>query len=103
MEEKVIRIYELINSKSADDDDKGNEVFNEIVRCANEEGVRIIVDFNSIELVNTAFLNNAIGKLFDRDSFKGEKYDIRIVNMEEEMIELLKETISTARERYGNM
>ena len=96
-----VLIKELISSKTADDDKKGDIVFNDIINKAkgNTNDI-IVVDFCGIELVNTAFLNNAIGKLFDKTLFDINANKVKIVHIDNGMMELLKETILVARDRY---
>ena len=50
--------------------------------------------------VNTAFLNNAIGRLFNKEDYNTEKNRVLISNMDDTKKELLKETISNAVKKY---
>ena len=50
--------------------------------------------------VNTAFLNNAIGRLFNKEDYNIEKNRALISNMDDTKKELLKETISNAVKKY---
>lgn len=100
--DKVINIKNIIKSQAADDNCKGNKVFESIKESCDDSNEKrtIILDFDGIELVNTAFLNNAIGKLFDRKEFNLLENSVKVKNMNSFMIELLKESISLAREKY---
>lgn len=101
MNEKKLSVYDLIASQTADDDKKGDIVYNEIIAQTQDgNGIVIILDFSGIELLNTAFLNNAIGKIFEKNVFDFRKNRIRIINMDETMVDLVKETIAVARKRY---
>lgn len=101
---EYVKISELIRSKTADEDEKGNIVFDKIkeITASLDASQDIILDFADIELVNTAFLNNAIGKLYDANEYDLEKNGVRIKNMDNTMLELLKESISVAKEKYVN-
>lgn len=101
---EYVKISELIQSKTADEDEKGNIVFNKIKEMTVSQNASqdIVLDFSGIELVNTAFLNNAIGKLYDASEYDLEKNSVRIMNMDNTMLDLLKESISVAREKYVN-
>lgn len=102
MNENRISITKLIKSKAADEDEKGKTVFNKIKECkADKECKLIILDFEGIELVNTAFLNDAIGKLYDKKEFDLNDYKVRVINMDKTMLDLLKETVGVAREKYA--
>lgn len=101
---KIIFVERIIGSKAADDDLKGNKVFEEIKRISqdeNENNEDIVLDFERIELVNTAFLNNAIGQLFNREVFDISKNEVKIRNMQNTMIDLLRESISVANQKYS--
>lgn len=96
-----LSVKEIISSTTADDDLKGNEVYEKIIESYSENKENIIIlDFEKIELVNTAFLNNAIGKLFDRDINNVDLNKIRFANMDDLTVELLKESIMVAQETY---
>lgn len=98
---KIIKIDEIIVSKVADDDCKGNKVFNAIKEASQQSDEDIILDFEKIELVNTAFLNNAIGQLFNKEEYNLSKNSVKISNMKKPMIDLLREVISVANEKYS--
>lgn len=98
---KYILIHSIINSKAADDRFKGNLVYEEIKRLCQNNNDGVILDFKEIELVNTAFLNNAIGRLFNKAEFDISKNSVKVANMQKTMIDLLKESISIAKEKYS--
>ena len=99
---KVLMIRDILKSQVADDNEKGTIIFNEIKKCADAGEREIILDFKDVELVNTAFLNNAIGTLFDKREFDLLSVAVKIAHITLEARELLRETISLARVRYGN-
>ncbi len=95
--EKVIKIVDILNSTSADDPKKGDIIFKTINDCYKEYSI-IIIDFKGVELINTAFLNNAIGKIYslkDRDDT-----EFKIANLSNDVVDLLREVIKTAKEKY---
>lgn len=97
-----INVKTIIQSPLADDDKKGDLLFHEIKAKAYEgESREIFLDFKDVDLVNTAFLNNAIGRLYDANEFDLSSTRIKIINMEKSMLELLKESVRTARLMYG--
>lgn len=104
---KEIKIYDVLKSKVADDQLKGDAVFNAVLsevevskHNKGESNIEIILDFKDIELINTAFLNNAIGKLFDKSQYNINEHKVFIKDMDEHVIDLLKEVISSARKKY---
>lgn len=96
-----VKVDEIIGCKVADDDSKGNKVFNEIKKVSQETDEDIIVDFQNIELVNTAFLNNAIGQLFNKEIYDLPNHSVKISNMKTSMVDLLREVVSVANEKYS--
>lgn len=100
--ERTIVIQEILGSKTADDDQKGKIIFDAIKKIANESVLdRIILDFKGIELINTAFLNDAIGKLYDRGQFDLIRHPVLIINMDPAAKDLVKESIIVAREKFA--
>lgn len=53
-------------------------------------------------MVNTTFLNNAIGKVFDPKQFDLNKINVKVLNMSETMLDLLRESIKTAILMYSS-
>ncbi|WP_310603358.1 STAS-like domain-containing protein [Anaerosporobacter sp.] len=101
MAEKL-KIIDVIGTKAADDDSKGNVAFNKISELS-QSNKEILVDFEGVELVNTAFLNNAIGKLFNPREFDLVKCQIRIINLSDDMMTLLKESVKVAKLKYAKL
>ena len=50
--------------------------------------------------MNTAFLNNAIGKLYSIDDWNSANFEIKLVNFSQDTLDLIKEVIDSAREKY---
>lgn len=94
-------IEKIIDSTSADDIAKGNLIFDKICELQSNGEEEVGLDFHDIELVNTAFLNNAIGQLFDRERFDLNRTRVKVTNMNRSMLPLLKESISNANEKYS--
>ena len=96
----TIIVKDIIQSKIAFDAEDGNKVFDEILKKSRENYDVIYLNFKGIDLINTAFLNNAVGKLFDTQLFNLKENKVLIQNMDSNKLELLKETISVARKKY---
>lgn len=98
----TIKVVDVITTKTADTDKKGNIIFDSILEIVKgDPSAEIIVDFTGIELVNTAFLNNAVGMLFNPNKFNLHQNNVRISNVAEPVVDLIKETIAAARAKYG--
>ena len=68
-----------------------------IIFLWNSKGMNDMYNEND---VNTAFLNNAIGRLFNKEDYNIEKNRVLISNMDDTKKELLKETISNVVKKY---
>lgn len=67
MNKKVIIIYKCISSKSAVTTEQGDLLYQELHPLIEESisnNFKIELNFRDIDVITTAFLNNAIGKLF---------------------------------------
>lgn len=95
-----LKVKEIINTKNAFDNINGDRVFDKIAEVTKDNSNTVVLDFDGIELVNTAFLNNAIGRLFNKEDYNIEKNRVLISNMDDTKKELLKETISNAVKKY---
>lgn len=74
-----LKVKEIIDSKIAFDDSNGDKLFEKIIEVTNGNSQTVILDFDGIDLVNTAFLNNAIGRLFDKEVYNIEKIECLFV------------------------
>lgn len=96
---KTLMVKEIIKSSMADDADKGGFVFQKILEHSKKDS-EIVLDFREIEFASIAFLNNALGRIFDKSVFDSEKCNVFVDNMDEMMQNSLKEAITTAVQRY---
>lgn len=85
---EVVAVKDILQLNMADDDIKGDMVFEKLKEMQNNGCKEVSLDFKGIELVNTAFLNNAIGKLFDMEQFDLSKCRVGITGMDETMVDL---------------
>lgn len=63
MESIVIKVKDIINTTYCVDASDGEKIF-ELTKKALDEDKKVVLSFDGIELVITAFLNTAIGKLY---------------------------------------
>lgn len=94
----IIKIRDIIHSSSANTGIKGDLVIKEIQNQAKEDE-KITLDFEKIELINLEFLNNITGNLFNPREYNLTRKLVRVENMDDNMIELLKESVLVAREK----
>lgn len=67
MSKEKITLYDYINSPSATSPDQGDAVYEKIKSSISSyitNNIEFVIDFKEINSLTTAFLNNALGKLF---------------------------------------
>lgn len=91
-----IKIRDIINTESATSTISGDKVYQTIIDSAKHDS-EIILDFEKLTLINTAFLNNAIGKLFSNNDYKNGKFNVILHNYPEDLIGMLRECVRNAQ------
>lgn len=74
---KELIVKEIINSDRATDNKQGDMVYKEIKDNLDLNKEVICVDFQELRLITTAFLNNAIGRIYVE--YEREKIKERIL------------------------
>lgn len=93
---KKLRVTEIIGSKTAVSPEKGEILFREINNEISEKR-NVDVDFSEVEDLTTAFLNKAIGNLYNKfTSDELNKY-LKISGMDELDKYLLGKVITRAK------
>lgn len=85
---KDIKIHEIIGSNIAVTAKSGQEVF-KVIKQYISDNTAVILDFTGIDTLTTAFLNTAIGQL----------YDLKSGNELRELVKLQKDTISESHRK----
>ncbi len=96
-------VKNIIDSDIAVATDAGDKVFNEIVHHLSKQHA-VILDFNEITILTTAFLNAAIGQLYSNDSFSSEflNDNLKVINVQSEDKPLFSMVIRRAKEYFKN-
>ncbi len=102
MQELIIK--DIIKSEFASDNEQGDLIFKEIEGRINQnQNVEIFLDFIGLRLITTAFLNNAIAKLYKNFSSETIRKILKIKNIKDkDDLELLKLVILNAIESTMN-
>lgn len=100
---KRLTVKDIINSPLAVSTEKGEMVF-KTINSHLQKNEKVIVDFKGIDLMITAFLNAAIGKLYGNKSYSSQFLNdhIKLDNIEKEDISLFKDVIERAKEYFEN-
>lgn len=101
MNTKIIqlKIKDIISRKTAVSSDDGDIVYNRIVECINDNSVAEL-DFSEISILTTAFLNSAIGQLYNKFSSEQLNKTISLKNVADEDKILFKKVIERAKEYF---
>ena len=99
----IIIVKDVIESDLAVSTEKGNKVF-ELINAGLKNKNEVILDFNGITVLITAFLNAAIGKLYGNQEYTGEhlnKY-LKLINVDKDDQTLFLDVIQRAKEYYSD-
>jgi len=101
MEKINIKIFQVVGSEVAVSSEKGNEIFEQIDK-ALENKIMVDVDFINIKILTTAFLNSAIGQLYSKYSSKELIKALRLVNISDSDLVLIKRVTDRAKEYFAD-
>jgi len=91
-----IKIIENIDSEYAVSPEDGDKIHSRISEEISKEHA-VVIDFEGVDIVTTAFLNNAIGKLYNEYRREQLNAYIKLENMSESDLFLLKKVIDRAK------
>jgi hypothetical protein len=101
MEETVeIRVFELVGSPLCVASDDGEKVFHQIIDILNNKGHTVEVSFINVESLTSAFLNSAIGQLYGKFPEDKIRESLKVSDMSQEDLALLKRVVDTAKEYF---
>lgn len=96
MDELKVNIFNIVGNSDCTIPEDGNRVF-EILKKALDENKKITISFKNVEVITSAFLNSAIGKLYGEFDENKIKAHLEVEDMAPEDMILLKRVISTAK------
>lgn len=99
--EIIIRIYEEVGGDAAISVDDGDAVYKKI-DAAISNGLTVILDFQNINLIITAFLNASIGQLYSKYSSEQLNQFLKLQNVKPENNHLFVKVIKRAKEYFEN-
>lgn len=101
MEEFHINVFNIVGNAVCVEADDGEKVFTQI-SGALKAGKKILVSFQNVEILTSAFLNTAIGQIY-RDFTEAQiKESLKVIQMDSSDIVLLKRVIETAKLYYSD-
>ncbi|MCD6115558.1 STAS-like domain-containing protein [bacterium] len=101
METIKINVYAITGDSFCVAAEDGEKVFNQIKKGVLE-GKNIDVSFLNVDMLTSAFLNTAIGKLYGEFDENKIKETLSVSDISEEDRLLLKRVVDTAKSYYKN-
>ncbi len=100
---KHLVIKDIINSELAVSTENGNKVF-EIVDSYLQKKEKVELDFAGINIMITAFLNAAIGRLYSKKEYTADFLNeyLKLENVEKDDRVLFKDVIQRAKEYFAD-
>ncbi len=101
MDNVNINIYSVIGNSFCVEAEDGEKVF-ELLSKALKEKKKVVLSFGNIELLTTAFLNSAVGKLYKNFTEEELKDNLKVVEITNNGAISLKRVVETAKSFYKN-
>lgn len=96
----VIKIVEIIGDR-ATDMRQGDEIYSLIVEQFHKKE-KVTIDFAGLKTVLSTFLNNAIGTLYKDYSSEFLNENLKVANLCQDDLFILKRVIKRAKDFYAN-
>ena len=100
MKEIKINIFELIDSTAAVSSEDGEMLYKKTAELLKQDDIKTVLDFINVTIITSAFLNAAIGQLYNKYDSPFLKKRLKIENMEQEDLALLKKVVERAKEYF---
>lgn len=97
----IIDVAEVINNPSALTQEQG-DIINNLIVSAFENNQKVKLNFDNVESMISPFLNNAIGKLYEKYTSDEIQKNLDLSNFPKEKISTLNLVISNAKKYYAN-
>ena len=101
MENLNISIYSITGNSFCVEAEDGEKVY-ELLAKALRAGKQITLSFAHVELLTTAFLNSAIGKLYKDFSQEQIRAQLKVENLSQSGAISLKRVVETAKAFYSD-
>lgn len=101
MDEIKINIFNIVGQSNCTLPEDGDKVY-ETLEKALSENKKVLISFKNVEKLTSAFLNNAIGKLYSKFEEEQIKESLSTEDMSASGKVLLKRVVSTAKSFFKN-
>jgi len=99
MESITIRIVNTIGNVYAVEAEEGQKVFEQIVKAFKDEK-KVLISFQNIKMLTTAFLNTAVGQLYKDFSEEYIRENLKVAEISDSGKVALKRVVETAKLFY---
>ena len=100
MKNKItIAVFEVVGSPLCVASSDGQKVYKRLATALTEK-YNVVLSFNNVTALTTAFLNTAVGQLYGKFSEKKIRDLLEVSNMENEDLMLLKQIVDTAKQYF---
>jgi len=96
-----IRVKDIIKSEIALSPDSGHLLYRQIRDSIKSTDITL-VDFSNVKVISTAFLNSAIGRLYNDFSSEQLNKFLKVQNLDNEDLTLMKKVIRRAKEYFSD-
>ena len=101
MDEIKINVFNIVGYSDCTLPEDGDKIYNALEKALNENK-KIIISFKNVDKLTSAFLNNAIGKLYGKFDEEKIKLSLSLEDMSNSGKVLLKRVVSTAKSYFKN-
>lgn len=101
MDEIKINIFSIVGQKDCTLPEDGDKVYKVIQKALNENK-KVLISFKNIEKLTTAFLNNAVGKLYGEFEEDKLKSSLSLEDISESGKVRLKRVVTNAKNYFSN-
>jgi hypothetical protein len=101
MKEIEVNIYTIVGNSFCVDVEDGEKVF-EVLKKILEQDNKAVISFLNVEMLTSAFLNTAVGRLYGLFSHEKLKSSLSVKDISDDDKLLLKKVTDTAKAYYKN-
>lgn len=101
MKEIEVNVYSIVGNSFCVDAEDGEKVF-EALRKILEQNNKAVISFLNVEMLTSAFLNTAVGRLYGLFDHEKIKSSLSVKDISDDDKLLLKKVTDTAKAYYKN-
>jgi hypothetical protein len=101
MKEIAVSIYSIVGNSFCVDSDDGEKVF-EVLKKILEQNNKAVISFLNVQMLTSAFLNTAVGRLYGLFSHEKIKTSLSVKDIADDDKLLIKKVTDTAKTYYKN-